>query len=58
MNTLGIKTKHDDVSYDVEFLFAITPVEETINYIVDRTYVRKEEIESLCKKLIFKKTFV
>ena len=46
--------KYEDVSYDVESFFTSIPVEETINYIVDRTYVRKE-IEPLCKKLIFKK---
>ena len=49
--------EYEDVSYKVESLFTSIPVEETINYIVDRIYVRKE-IEPLCKKLIFKKTFV
>ena len=49
--------EYEDVSYKVESLFTSIPVEETINYIVDRIYVRKE-IEPLCKMLIFKKTFV
>ena len=44
--------EYEDVSYDVEFLF--TSIPETINYLVDRIYVRKE-IEPLCKKLILKK---
>ena len=47
----------EEVSYDVGALFTSIPVEETINYIVDRIYIRKE-IEPLCKMLIFKKTFV
>ena len=49
--------EYEDVSYKVESLFKSIPVEETINYIVDRIYIRKE-IEPLCKMLIFKKTFV
>ena len=49
--------EYEDVSYKVESLFTSIPVEETINYIVDRIYIRKE-IEPLCKMLIFKKTFV
>ena len=44
--------EYEDVSYDVESLF--TSIPETINYLVDRIYVRKE-IEPLCKKLILKK---
>ena len=46
--------EYEGVSYHVESLFTSIPVEETINYIVDRIYVRKE-IEPLCKKSIFKK---
>ena len=46
--------EYEDNSYNVESLFTSIPVEETINYIVDRIYVRKE-IELLCKKSIFKK---
>ena len=41
--------EYEDVSYKVESLFTSIPVEQTINYIVDRIYVRKE-IEPLCKK--------
>ena len=36
------------VSYDVESLFTSIPAKETINYIVDRTYVKKKL--SLCVK--------
>ena len=39
--------EYEDVSYDVECLLIGIPVEETINYILDRIYVRKE-IEPLC----------
>ena len=45
---------YEDVSYDVESLFTSIPVQETIDYILQKTYVRKE-IKPLCKKLIFKK---
>ena len=31
--------EYEDVSYDVGSLFTSIPVEETINYIVDRIYV-------------------
>ena len=48
--------EHEHVSYDVESLFTIIRVQETINYLVDRIYVRKE-IEPFCKKSIFKKRF-
>ena len=33
--------EYEDVSYDVQSLFKSIPVEDTINYIVDRIYVRK-----------------
>ena len=46
--------EYEDLSYDVECLFTSIPVEETINYVVDRIYVRKE-IQPLLKKSIFKK---
>ena len=44
--------EYEDVSYDVESLFTSIPVEETINYTVDR--IRKE-IEPLGKKSVFRK---
>ena len=45
---------YEDVSYDVESLFTSIPVQETIDYILQRIYVRKE-IKPFCKKSIFKK---
>ena len=50
----SFSNENEDVSYDVESLFKSIPVEEAINNMVDRIYVRKE-IEPLCKKSIFKK---
>ena len=54
MKNVSNLNEYEDVSYNVEPLFTSIPVEETINYIVDRIYVRKE-IELLCKKSTFKK---
>ena len=54
MKNVSNSNEYEDVSYNVEPLFTSIPVEETINYIVDRIYVRKE-IELLCKKSTFKK---
>ena len=45
---------YEDVSYDVESLFTSIPVQETIDYILQRIYVRKE-INPFCQKSIFKK---
>ena len=51
--------EYEDVSYDVETLFIGIPVEETINYIVDRILEKNlrmlEKKLNLCKKSIFKK---
>ena len=44
----------EDVSYDVESLFTSIPVKETINYIIQKIYVRKE-INPFCKKSTFLK---
>ena len=46
--------EYEDVLFDLESLFTSIPVEETINYIVDGIYDRKE-VEPLCKKSLFKK---
>ena len=43
---------YEDVSYDVENLFTSIPVKETIDYIIQKIYVRKE-IKPFCKKSIF-----
>ena len=44
---------YEDVSYDLESLFASIIVQETIDYILQRIYVRTE-IKPFCKKSIFK----
>ena len=44
----------EDVSYDVQSLFANILVEETINYIIDQVY-NKGRLTPICKKLIFKR---
>ena len=43
---------YEDVSYNVESLFTSIPVKETIDYIIQKNYVKKE-IKTLCKKSIF-----
>ena len=45
---------YEDVSYHVESLFTSIPVQETIDYIVHKIYVKKE-LKPFCKKSIFKK---
>ena len=42
------------VSYDVESLFTNIPVHETIEYIINETYV-ENKLPKLCSKLIFKR---
>ena len=46
---------YEDVSYDVENLFTSIPVKETINYIIQKIYVRKET-KPFCKKPFCKTT--
>ena len=43
---------YEDVSYDIKNLFTSIPVKETIDYIIQKIYVRKE-IKPFCKKSIF-----
>ena len=43
---------YEDVSYDVEGLFTSIPVKETIDYIIQNIYVKKE-IKPFCKSFIF-----
>ena len=45
---------YEDVSYDVEGLFTSIPVKETIDYIIQKIYVKKE-IKPFCKSSIFTK---
>ena len=45
---------YEDVSYDVGSLFTSIPVQETIDYILYKIYVKKE-LKPFCKKSIFKK---
>ena len=42
------------VSYDVKSLFAIVPIQEKIDYILDEIYV-KNKLPKICSKLIFKR---
>ena len=42
------------VSYDVESLFSNVPVHETIDYMLQETYV-KEKLPIICSKLIMKR---
>ena len=43
---------YEDVWYDVESLFTSIPVKGTIDYIIQKNYVKKE-IKPFCKKSIF-----
>ena len=45
---------YEDVSYDAESIFTIITIKETTDYIIHKIYT-KNVIESMCKKLIFKK---
>ena len=44
----------EDASYDIKSLFMSIPVIETIGYIIQRKYVKKE-INPFCKMSIFTK---
>ena len=44
---------YEDVSYDVEGLFTSIPVKETIDYIIQKIYVKKEI--TILQKLYFYK---
>ena len=46
-----------EVSYDVESLFTIIPIEETISYIIDQIYVHKL-LTPICWKLIFRRLLI
>ena len=43
---------YEDASYDVESLLTSIPVKETIDYIIQKIYIKKE-IKPFCKKYIF-----
>ena len=45
---------YEEVPSDVESLFTSIPVQEMVDYILQRIYVGKE-IKAFCKKSIFKK---
>ena len=45
---------YEDVSPDVESLFTSIPIQETIDHILYKIYVKKE-LKQFCKKSIFKK---
>ena len=46
---------YEDVLYDVESLFTSIPVQETIDYILYKIYVKKE-LNPFCKKVNFQKS--
>ena len=45
----------EDVPYDLESLFTNIPVKETIDYIIDAIYMKKN-LTPICTKLIFKRS--
>ena len=47
---------YEDVSSDVGSLFTSIPVQETVDYILQRIYVGKE-IKAFCKKSMFKSCY-
>ena len=46
---------YEDISYDVESLFTSIPVQETIDYILYKIYVKKE-LNPFYKKVNFQKS--
>ena len=46
---------YEDVSYDVESLFTSIPVQETIDYILYKIYVKKR-VKAILQKVSFQKT--
>ena len=57
LKSADTNVNYEDVSYDVESLFTSTPIAETTEYILKRTYTNKE-LKPLCKKSIFKKLLI
>ena len=47
-------SEDEDVSYDVELLFTIIPIMDTVDFICEEINVHKK-LEPICKKSIFKK---
>ena len=52
-----LQDDEEDVSYDFESLFRNTPIEETINYIIEQIYVHKK-LMPICSKLIFRRLLI
>ena len=52
-----LKGDEEDVSYDAESLFSNIPIQETINYMTEQTYVHKK-LTPICSKLIFRRLFI
>ena len=48
---------NEDVSFDLESLFASIPIKETIDYIIHKMYTKKI-IEPMCEKSVFPKLFI
>ena len=53
-NIPPLQENEEDVSYDVESLFTNIPINETIDYILDRIY-NKKKLKPVCSKLIFER---
>ena len=49
-----LQDDEEDLSYDVESLFANIPIQKTINYITEQIYVHKK-LTPICSKLIFRR---
>ena len=43
--------------YNIKLLFTNNPIEETINYIIERTYIQNS-FTPICSKLIFRRFLV
>ena len=57
VKNIPINNDEEDVSYDIESLFASIPVQNTINYICDEIHTHKK-IKPFCpKRLHFKRLF-
>ena len=54
LNWVEMSEDEEDVSYDVESLFTIIAINETIDFICDKIYIHKK-LQPVCKRSIFMK---
>ena len=52
-----LQDDEEDVSYDVESLFTNTPIQKTINYIIEQIHV-DTKFTPICSKLIFRRLLI